>query len=128
MPALANVISVDVTAQSGAYRFAVEIRSPDLGCDQYADWWEILLEDETLVYRRILAHSHVGEQPFTRSGGPVAIAPDTVVLVRAHMNPTGYGGRALRGTVDEGFVEADVDADFAAELGELGPLPDGCAF
>jgi len=128
MPALADIVSVEVTGQSGAYQFAVEIRSPDLGCDQYADWWEIFLEDGTLVYRRILAHSHVGEQPFTRSGGPVEIQPDTVVLVRAHMHPDGYGGQVLEGTVDGGFTTVEISTEFAQGLEDRAPLPDGCGF
>ncbi len=125
---VADVISVEVSGDPNAYRFAVEIRSPDLGCDQYADWWEVVLADGTLLYRRILAHSHVDEQPFVRSGGPVEIGPDTVVLVRAHMHPQGYGGIALKGTAVTGFVEANVGADFAADVETAPPQPDGCAF
>ncbi|MBN1247006.1 MAG: hypothetical protein JXC32_05070 [Anaerolineae bacterium] len=127
-PAVADVTALEVTGDAQAYRFAVEVSSPDLGCDLYADWWEVLREDGTLVYRRILAHSHVDEQPFVRSGGPVAIGPDTVVVVRAHMHPTGYGGAALRGTVAGGFAEADVAADFAAEVEDSAPQPESCAF
>lgn len=126
--ALADVIAAEVSGDPQAYRFAVEVRSPDLGCEQYADWWEVLREDGSLVYRRILAHSHVDEQPFVRSGGPVAIAADTVVLVRAHMHPTGYGGAALRGTVSSGFVRTDLGVDFAADVEDSAPQPDGCAF
>jgi hypothetical protein len=85
--------------------------------------------DGELVYRRILAHSHVEEQPFTRSGGPVAVAADEPLVVRAHMNPGGYGGTAMRGTIAEGFsADPATDARFAAQLDDAQPLPDGCAF
>ena len=124
----ADVISVQVAGDPNAYRFSVEISSPDEGCEQYADWWEVFTEDGELVYRRILAHSHVNEQPFVRSGGPVGIGPDTVVLIRAHMHPGGYGGTVMRGTVNGGFETEELDADFAAELENEPPQPTGCAF
>ena len=47
-----------------------------------------------LLYRRILAHSHVDEQPFVRSGGPVPVGASDIVIVRGHMNPGGYGTKA----------------------------------
>jgi hypothetical protein len=125
---VADVISVEVTASPGAYQFSVGIASPDTGCDQYADWWEVIDEGGDLIYRRILLHSHVNEQPFVRSGGPVAIDPDVVVWVRAHMNPTGYGGTAFKGSVQSGFQEAKLDPGFAIDLLHESPLPDGCAF
>jgi hypothetical protein len=81
-----------------------------------------------LLYRRILAHSHVNEQPFVRSGGPVPIEPDTVVIVRAHMSNGGYGGLAFRGTPGAGFSEVPLSGDFANELETAPPLPDNCAF
>ena len=122
------MLSVKVTGKPGAYRFSVEVASPDTGCDQYADWWEVLTGDGELVYRRVLLHSHVGEQPFTRSGGPVSVEAETVVIVRAHMHPYGYGGRALKGTVKAGFEEVKLAEDFAPDVEEEPPLPDGCAF
>jgi hypothetical protein len=124
----ADVTAVEVRGDSADYAFEVTVESPDTGCEQYADWWEVVSPDGTLIYRRILAHSHVDEQPFTRSGGPVAVAADSTVLVRAHMNNSGYGGRTLRGTVDGGFDPADRPADFAADLQTAAPQPDGCAF
>lgn len=106
---------------------AVTIQSPDTGCEQYANWWEVVTEDGALVYRRILGHSHVDEQPFTRSGGPVD--SDSTLIVRAHMAPGGYGGSAFRGTLSEGFEAApDIGADFAPGLEEEAPLPSSCAF
>jgi hypothetical protein len=124
----ADVVSMTANGSEHAYTFAVEIRSPDTGCEQYADWWEVLTEDGELIYRRILTHSHVSEQPFTRSGGPVMIGPKTVVIVRAHMHPDGYGGAAFKGSVNEHFEEIQLDPDFAPELENADPLPDGCAF
>jgi hypothetical protein len=124
----ADVISVNVTGSPSAYQFSVEVASPDTGCDQYADWWEVITEDGQLLYRRILLHSHVNEQPFTRSGGPVEIDADTVVIVRAHMNNSSYGGQAMKGTVDSGFTEVALSPDFAGSLASEPPQPEGCDF
>lgn len=125
---LADVISVDVSGSEGAYRLSVGISSPDTGCDQYADWWEVVSQEGELIYRRVLLHSHVEEQPFVRSGGPVAIAPDSIVIVRAHMNIDGYGGAVFQGSVESGFKEMALKPDFASDLADELPLPDGCAF
>jgi hypothetical protein len=124
----ANVVSVSATGEPGAYEFTVGVLSHDSGCDAYADWWEVVGEDGTLIFRRILEHSHPREQPFRRSGAPVAVQPDTVVWVRAHMAPGGYDGDVLRGTVAGGFTAADPPAGFAAGLETQAPLPTGCAF
>ena len=124
----ADVTKVAVGGNPGAYTFSVTVESPDTGCDQYADWWEVLSADGQLLYRRILLHSHVNEQPFARSGGPVPIAPDDVVFVRAHMNTTGYGGIAFQGTVDGGFVETELPDDLAADVEFQGPQPEDRAF
>lgn len=124
----ADVIAVQASGQPGAYQFNVTVRSPDLGCKQYADWWEVVSEDGKLLYRRVLLHSHVDEQPFTRSGGPVPVKPDTVVWVRAHMNTGGYGGSALKGSVKTGFKPAAPALGFATGLSKQAPLPDGCDF
>jgi hypothetical protein len=125
---LADVQSVQVSGEPSAYQFAVELASPDTGCEQYADWWEVLSENEELLYRRILLHSHVDEQPFTRSGGPVEIEADTLVYVRAHMNTVGYGGAVMRGTVQGGFEPVEVEAGFGSDLERVPPQPEDCAF
>ncbi len=125
---LADVTAVEVSGGAGAYTFAVTIRSPDTGCDRYADWWEVTTESGELVHRRILAHSHVDEQPFTRSSSPVEVDAATTVIVRAHLSRGGYGGVAMRGSAADGFAAADLPADFAAQLETADPLPTGCAF
>jgi len=124
----ADVLSVKVTGQSNSFQFEVEVSSPDTGCGQYADWWEVLGEDGGLIYRRVLLHSHVSEQPFIRSGGPVNISPDTVVYIRAHMSTTGYDGQALKGSVSDGFEPFALQSDFAIEVESQLPLPEDCAF
>ena len=124
----ADVIQVSISGDPGAYQFSVTVRSPDTGCDQYADWWEVISSDGHLVYRRVLLHSHTGEQPFTRSGGPVNVQPDEIVIVRGHMNGAGYGGAGLKGSVSGGFDTVEVPETLGADLDQLGPLPEGCAF
>jgi hypothetical protein len=125
---LADVVSVEVSGDPGAYRFRVAVRSPDTGCEQYADWWEVVGEEGALIYRRVLLHSHVGEQPFARAGSPVPFEADRVVYVRAHMHPAGYGGAAFQGSVQAGLAPVELRADFAAGLADEEPLPQGCAY
>jgi len=125
---IAEVISVSVSGKEDEYTFSVGIKSPDTGCNQYADWWEVISEDEQLIYRRILAHSHVSEQPFTRSGGPVTIKRSQTIYIRAHMNNSGYGNVVYKGTVESGFNKSTLDKSFASQLETAQPLPNGCAF
>lgn len=125
----ADVVALAASGSAGAYNVAVTLRSPDTGCNQYADWWEVITPDGALLYRRILAHSHVDEQPFTRSGGPVDVQSTTRVIVRAHMNDAGYGGVAFSGSVEAGFAaDPSITAELAPQLVEESPLPNGCAF
>ncbi|MFT4637364.1 MAG: hypothetical protein ACI8T1_000673 [Verrucomicrobiales bacterium] len=126
--AVADVINVSVCSNENAYNFSVRVSSPDKGCDQYADWWEILREDGDLVYRRVLLHSHVSEQTFTRSGGTVNIGADEIVWIRAHTNNSGYGGQIYQGSVNTGFNPASQSPMFAYRVGEEALLPDGCDF
>ena len=121
--------AVAAAGDAGAYTFNVSIESADIGCTQYADWWEVLSEDGMLLYRRILTHSHTNENTFTRSGGPVEIDADQVVVVRAHMSNEGYNGVVMQGSVDEGFVAAPgIGSDFATEVELEDPQPAGCDF
>ena len=124
----ANITQVEASASTQGFTFQVTISSPDEGCNQYADWWEVINENGDLLYRRILAHSHVDEQPFTRSGGPVEISESQKVWIRAHMNNSGYGGTTLFGSVTDGFETVEMPDGFASDLENEAPLPDGCAF
>ncbi len=126
--AFADVVNVEARVSGTGYSFTVTLSSPDTGCEQYADWWEVLDTDGSLIYRRILAHSHVNEQPFARSGGPANIAAEQEVWVRAHMNNSGYGGKAYFGSFNDGFEENDFPENFGEGLASQAPLPSGCAF
>ena len=123
---VAVVEGVAVSGEPGAYTFSVTICSPETGCEQYADWWEVISAEGELLYRRVLLHPHVGEQPFTRSGGPVQAEPATELIVRGHMSTGGYGP-AMRGSAATGFEAADLPADFARSVESALPLPEGCA-
>ena len=124
----AKVLQVKITGKPGNYNFTVTVSSPDTGCDRYADWWEVVTPEGELLYRRVLLHSHVDEQPFTRGGGKVAIESEQEVIVRVHMSPDGYSPLANKGSVEAGFVESTLPVGFAADLATVEPLPKNCAF
>lgn len=124
----AAVVKVEAQGNAQTYTFLVTVQSPDTGCDQYADWWEVVSLDGDLIYRRVLLHSHVSEQPFTRSGGAVAIEAEQEVYVRAHMNNKGYGTKVMKGSPEAGFETAELAADFAKDLDKQEPLPKDCDF
>ena len=126
--AWADVTAVSAEGEPGAYTFTITVLSPDKGCIQYADWWEVVSAGGELLFRRVLLHSHADEQPFTRSGGPVDVRPDDTVMVRAHLSTTGYGGESLRGSVSTGFEVAALPEGFASNLERLDPQPPPCAF
>lgn len=125
---LAKIVSVTTSGNENSYTFSVGIESLDTGCNQYANWWEVITEDGNLIYRRILGHSHVNEQPFIRSGGSVTITNNQIVIVRMHMNNTGYSIKIYKGSVANGFSAFEVEENFATNLATQDPLPTGCAF
>ena len=125
---IAKVMEVQATGKANSYTFAVTVNSSDTGCDRYADWWEVVTPEGELIYRRVLLHSHVDEQPFRRTGGSVAIEPQQEVIVRVHMSTDGYSPLAQKGAVKSGFAATTLSEDFATNLESVEPLPKGCAF
>ncbi len=123
----AQVTNIKATGEANNYTFAVTVKSPDTGCDRYADWWEIITPEGKLLYRRVLLHSHVDEQPFERRG-IVAIDPEQKVIVRVHMSTDGYSPIAQQGSIKSGFSKVTLPQDFAAKLKSVEPLPSDCAF
>ncbi len=93
----ADVVEVKIIAtEAGIYQFDVTVSHRDEGWDHYANKWEIVGSDGTVIDTRILHHPHVQEQPFTRSLSGVKIsAKYTTVTVRAHDSVHEYGGRVV---------------------------------
>ncbi len=103
----ANVIFVKATqAGDGTWRFDVTVRHNDEGWDHYADGWDVVTPDGTVLkanagdaFTRVLLHPHENEQPFTRSQSRLTIPEGvTTVTVRAHCSVHEFGGREV--TVD----------------------------
>nr|WP_163267021.1 hypothetical protein [Chelativorans alearense] len=94
----ADVEAVDIRPEAGGtYRFDVTVAHGDEGWDHYADRWEVLDEDGTVLATRVLAHPHVDEQPFTRSLSGVAVPEGvTHVVVRVRDSVHGHGGGEVR--------------------------------
>ncbi|MDF1778225.1 MAG: hypothetical protein P1V13_19520 [Rhizobiaceae bacterium] len=94
----ADVVAVEARQGSdGSWRFDVTLRHGDEGWDHYADRWDIVGPDGTVYGKRVLAHPHVSEQPFTRSLSGVVIPDNLVsVVVRGHDLVHGLGGKELQ--------------------------------
>ncbi|MEL7486757.1 MAG: hypothetical protein AAGJ87_06030 [Pseudomonadota bacterium] len=98
----ADVVSAKAAqSANGSWRFSVTVRHSDAGWDHYADAWEVLGPKREVIARRILAHPHVDEQPFTRSLSGVEI-PETIdqLTIRARDSVHGYGGAEVVLTLD----------------------------
>jgi hypothetical protein len=81
---------------AGIYRFQVTVAHADTGWDHYADKWDVVGPDGSLLGTRVLVHPHENEQPFTRSLGGVAIpAGVDRVTIRAHDSVHEYGGKEM---------------------------------
>lgn len=103
----ADVVHVRAVEDAGgSWTFHVTVEHPDTGWEDYADGWDVVTPDGTVLkpdpdspFTRLLLHPHVDEQPFTRSQAGIVIPPGVEqVSVRAHDLVDGYGGREV--TVD----------------------------
>ena len=95
----ADVIAAEaVRGADGAWRVSATVRHADEGWDHYADAFEVLAPDGTVLETRALRHPHVDEQPFTRSVS--VVVPDGIarLVVRARDSVHGHGGTTV--TID----------------------------
>ena len=151
----AVVLDVDVTEDSGNYRFRVTLhsadtlQSPDLfhipnrSCDQYINWWEILSEDvETLIHQEFMTSIHEDESSFSSTSSPLQLEPDQVFLIRAHQNTSrtkrdeltgaeksvsGYAAeQAFKGSIAKGFKTVRIPESLGKGLAQENPQPLVC--
>jgi len=93
-----DVLDAKITPQNdGLYRISVTLEHADEGWDHYANAWDVIAPDGTVLATRILAHPHVNEQPFTRSLGNIKI-PESIesVTIRGRDSVHDYGGKTLQ--------------------------------
>jgi len=93
----ADVVKVDAKkAGKNTYHFSVTVSHADTGWDHYANKWDVVAQDGTVLGTRTLHHPHVDEQPFTRSlSGVVIPARVKTVTIRAHDAVHKYGGKVV---------------------------------
>lgn len=106
-----------IQATDGSWTFHVTVKHPDTGWEDYADGWDVVAPDGTVLkanetdpFTRLLLHPHENEQPFTRSQSGIMIPEGiTQVSVRAHDIVDGFGGREV-------VVNLTVPADTGFEV------------
>jgi len=95
-----TIVGADAVRDDMGLKFTVTLRHDDTGWDHYADGWDVLAEDGTLLATRPLRHPHVDEQPFTRSLHQVMLPDGTRrVYIRA---------RCSKGAVSEQLGPVDI--------------------
>jgi hypothetical protein len=81
----ADVVAASAECAGRVCRFVVSVRHADEGWQHYADRYEVLAPDGSVLATRVLRHPHVTEQPVTRElEGVVIPAGVSRVKVRAH--------------------------------------------
>jgi hypothetical protein len=85
----------------GTWTISATLLHEDTGWDHYADRFDVLAPDGTVLGSRTLFHPHVNEQPFTRSLTGLSI-PETVdvITVRAHDSVHELGGATVEITLE----------------------------
>lgn len=93
----ADVVNATAVQTSpDVWRISATVRHNDEGWDHYADRWDVVDSEGTVIATRILAHPHETEQPFTRSLSNIEIdSAIHVVTIRARDSVHGYGGKTF---------------------------------
>jgi len=95
----ADVIAADATNTGGnSWRVNATVQHGDTGWDHYANAFEVLGPDGSVLETRVLYHPHVNEQPFTRSVSVAVPEGVTQITVRAVDSVHGHGGAEV--TID----------------------------
>lgn len=96
-----RILGVEVSHPGMGWRFDVTLEHPDTGWDHFADGWEIVDANGTVLGFRKLHHPHVTEQPFTRSLSGVML-PDGLreVFIRARCSAEGWASEPYKVRLD----------------------------
>lgn len=101
----ADVVDVKVLhmKKSGPniYRFRVTVRHADTGWDHYANSWDVVAPDGTVLGTRVLHHPHETEQPFTRYHDLEVPSGIRSVTVRAGDKVHGFSGETMTVTLPD---------------------------
>lgn len=94
-----TAVAVEKTAER-TFTFHATLSHHDEGWNHFANKWDVVAPDGTVLGTRKLHHPHIDEQPFTRSLSGVKI-PDgiDVVTIRAHDAVHAYGGKTIQVTL-----------------------------
>jgi hypothetical protein len=143
-----KILNVDAKPEvAGSYQVTVTLQSPDQACDDYADWWEVLSEDGTLVGRHILEGPQGFEKPFESQAVMPVEDPSQVLIIRAHFSSdvdetfisygnlpylddeipsSKYPNQAMKGSIQKGFKSVRIPRRFAAKVERQDPQPGPC--
>ncbi len=93
----ADVVKVTtIETAPGTFRFNVSVRHDDEGWDHYANLWQVVGPDGSVLGTRVLLHPHDTEQPFTRSPSGVTIPAEIKsVNIRARDSVHNFGGKEM---------------------------------
>ncbi len=92
----ADVLDATATNSGGSWTVSATVAHADEGWKHYANTFQVMAMDGTIIGTRVLVHPHVDEQPFTRSLGGVLMPEGTTqVRVRAGDLVHGYGGKEV---------------------------------
>ncbi len=92
----ADVVGGAITALGdGRFRVDATVRHDDTGWDHYANRWDVLAPDGTILGSRVLAHPHENEQPFTRSLTLEIPADITEITLQANDSVHELGGETF---------------------------------
>lgn len=98
----ADVVGDSITSLGdGRYRVKATVKHADSGWDHYANRWDVLAPDGSVLGVRELLHPHENEQPFTRSLTLEIPAGIKVVTLRANDSVHGLGGVTFQLTVPQ---------------------------
>ena len=140
----AVVLKAEVNRSQPDYTVDVTTQSPDLHCNQYTNWVEIITPEGELKGRETFDQPHKEQSswPGVLTISADKVKPDQPLLIRAHFkggqrndegqfelrsDGSGYTNQALKGSIQEGFhQQVRLPSNFALWLEDDPPQPSKC--